>query len=80
MLSLRAVRSPALRTAASSARRAARGFATVSEEAPAINSDLLNKDVELSLIEKGKGYYLPYKRVEDNLKICLLYTSDAADE
>lgn len=69
MLSLRAVRSPALRTAASSARRAARGFATVSEEAPAINSDLLNKDVELSLIEKGKGYYLPYKRVEDNLKI-----------
>ncbi|KOS12803.1 aconitate hydratase [Malassezia pachydermatis] len=65
------MRSPAFRSVALGARRAAatRGFATVAEEAAAINvADLKNK-VELSLIESGKGYYLPYEKIEENLKV-----------
>ncbi|CCU99464.1 unnamed protein product [Malassezia sympodialis ATCC 42132] len=71
MLSSRAMRSPAFRSVALGARRAAatRGFATTSEEAPALNLEDLKKKVELSIIEKGRGYYLPYEKLEENLKI-----------
>lgn len=58
MLSTRAMRSPALRTAALRVNRAAatRGFATVSEDAPNLNVEDLKKKVEMSIIESGKGY------------------------
>ncbi|WFD19756.1 aconitate hydratase [Malassezia caprae] len=71
MLSYRAMRSPAFRSVALGARRAAvtRGFATTAEEAPALNLEDLKKKVELSIIEKGRGYYLPYEKLEENLKI-----------
>lgn len=71
MLSTRAMRSPALRTAALRVNRAAatRGFATVSEDAPNLNVEDLKKKVEMSIIETGKGYYLPYEKLENNLKI-----------
>lgn len=72
MLSTRAMRSPALRTAVLRANRASasvRGLATVAEDAPNLNPEDLKKKVELSLIEAGKGYYLPYEKLEKNLKI-----------
>ncbi|WFD01236.1 aconitate hydratase [Malassezia yamatoensis] len=72
MLSNRAMRSPALRTAVLRANRAAasvRGLATVSEDAPNLNPEDLKRKVELSLIEHGKGYYLPYQKLEKNLEI-----------
>ena len=46
-----------------------RGLATVAEDAPNLNPEDLKKKVELSLIEAGKGYYLPYEKLEKNLKI-----------
>ncbi|WFD35757.1 aconitate hydratase [Malassezia cuniculi] len=68
MLSNCAKRSPALRSVALRA-RAARGFATVSEDAAPISTEALKAKVELSRIEAGKGYYLPYQKIEENLKI-----------
>ena len=68
MLSNCVKRSPALRSVALRA-RAARGFATVSEEAAPLSPEALNTKVELSRIEAGKGYYLPYQKIEENLKI-----------
>ena len=72
MLSYRAMRSPAFRSVALRAHRAAaatRNVITVAEEAAPLNEADLKKKVELSIIEKGKGYYLPYQKVEENLKI-----------
>ena len=71
MLSTRAMRSPALRAVAFRAHRAAatRGVVTVAEDAPPLNEEELKRKVELSIIEKGKGYYLPYEKIENNLKI-----------
>lgn len=70
MLSNRAMRSPAFRSVAQGVCRAAtRGYATTAEEAVAVNLEELKKKIELSLIEKGKGYYLPYDKVEKNLEI-----------
>ena len=34
-----------------------------------MNEEELKRKVELSIIEKGKGYYLPYEKIENNLKI-----------
>ena len=72
MLSYRAMRSPAFRSVALRAHRAAaatRNVITVAEEAAPLNEADLKKKIELSIIEKGKGYYLPYQKVEENLKI-----------
>ena len=68
MLSSRAMRIPAIRSAALRT-RLTRGFATVAEEAPEIKPDILQNRVELSRIEAGKGYYLPYAKIQENLDI-----------
>lgn len=68
MLSNCVKRSPALRSVALRA-RAVRGLATVAEEAGPISPDALNSKVEMSRVEAGKGYYLPYKKIDENLKI-----------
>lgn len=47
----------------------ARGYATCSEEAPDIDPSILNKKVDMSVIEKGKGYYINYKKLDENIKI-----------
>lgn len=47
----------------------ARTYATVSEEVGELAPDALTRKVDMSNIEKGKGYYINYKRIEDNLKI-----------
>jgi len=68
MLPLRALRTSSLRAAAKAP--LARGYATtVAEEAAEISPSLFNKKVEMSVVEKGKGYYINYKRIEDNLKV-----------
>ena len=68
MLPLRALRSSSLRAAAKVPLN--RGYATtVAEEAAEIQASLFDKKVEISVVEKGKGYYINYKRIEDNLKI-----------
>ncbi|EPQ31103.1 uncharacterized protein PFL1_01292 [Pseudozyma flocculosa PF-1] len=67
MLSLRALRSSSLRAATKAP--LARGYATVAEEAAEINAALFDKKVDMSPLEKGKGYYVNYKRIDDNLKV-----------
>ncbi|KAJ1026442.1 hypothetical protein NDA13_003822 [Ustilago tritici] len=68
MLPLRALRSSSLRAAAKAP--LARGYATtVAEEAAEISPSLFDKKVEMSVVEKGKGYFINYKRIEDNLKV-----------
>jgi aconitate hydratase len=47
----------------------ARGYATCSEEAPDIDPSIYNKKVDMSVIEKGKGYYINYKKLDENIKI-----------
>lgn len=72
MLSVRAMRSSALRGAPlrAAAAQPARGYATtVAEEAAQIDPKLFDRKVDMSVIEKGKGFYVNYKRIEDNLKI-----------
>jgi len=71
MLSVRALRTTALRGAPLRAAAApARGYATtVAEEAAEIDPKLFDRKVDMSVIEKGKGFYVNYKRIEDNLKI-----------
>ncbi|WFD06161.1 aconitate hydratase [Malassezia vespertilionis] len=54
---------------ASRAAASTRGVATVSEDAVSINVEELKKKVELSVIESGKGYYLPYAKMAENLQI-----------
>lgn len=68
MLPVRALRSSSLR-AASKAPLAARTYATVAEDVAEISPSLFDKKVDMSVVEKGKGYYVNYKRIEDNLKI-----------
>lgn len=68
MLPLRALRSSPLRAAAKAP--LARGYTTtVAEDAAKISPSLFDKKVEMSVVEKGKGYYINYKRIEDNLKV-----------
>lgn len=66
MMSLRALRSGARLSAV---RPAARGFATVSEDAPKVASSLYDQKVDMSVIEQGKGYYINYKKMSENLDI-----------
>lgn len=70
MLPVRALRTSSLRAALRAPAPLARGYATtVAEEAAEINPSLFDKKVEMSVVEKGKGYYINYKRIEDNLKV-----------
>lgn len=47
----------------------ARGYATTAEEVADIDPSLFSKKVDMSPMEAGKGFYVNYKRIEDNLKI-----------
>jgi aconitate hydratase len=75
--SMRTMRTGALKRAAcqpsgSSSLRSAvaqRGYATCSEEAPEIDPKIFERKVDLSNVEKGKGYYLNYKKLDENIKI-----------
>lgn len=76
--SMRAMRTGALKRAAckpstslNGMRSAAsvRGYATCSEEAPDIDTKIFDKKVDMSNVEKGKGYYINYKRLDDNINI-----------
>lgn len=73
MLPIRAMRtSSGLRSAArnsTSTRISARSFATVAEEVDAPSSSLYDRKVDMSNVEKGKNFFINYKRIEDNLKI-----------
>lgn len=73
MMALRALRSNASRAAprssTSSLAAASRGYATVAEEAAEINKSLYDQKVDMSQVEKGKGYYIQYKKLADNLEI-----------
>ncbi len=66
------LRTPLLRNAAvagSSRVAASRGYATVAEEVADVDPSLFSKKVDMSPMEKGKGFHVNYKRIEDNLKI-----------
>ena len=75
--SMRAMRTGALKRAAcqpsgSSSLRSAiaqRGFATCAEEAPEIDPSIFDRKVDMSNVEKGKGYYINYKKMDENIKI-----------
>ena len=72
MLSYRAMRSPAFRSVALRAHRAAaatRNVITVAEEAAPLNEADLKKKVELSIIEKGKGYYLSLIHISEPTRL-----------
>lgn len=69
-----ALRQTASATASSSVRRgainaAARGYATFTEEAPEFDPKILDRKVDMSVIEKGKGFYINYKKLDENIKI-----------
>ncbi|CAO1630731.1 unnamed protein product [Sympodiomycopsis kandeliae] len=68
MIPLRAaVRSGASRFSVSKA--ASRGYATVASDVAAPSASLYDQKVDMSQVEKGKGYYINYKRIADNLEI-----------
>lgn len=72
--SMRALRSGALArsvvsTSPSRASLLSRGYATCSEEAPDFDPKILDRKVDLSLIEKGKGHYVNYKKLDENINI-----------
>ncbi|KAN0065749.1 Aconitate hydratase mitochondrial [Thecaphora frezii] len=67
MLPLRALRSSSLRAATRAP--LARGYATFAEEAAEISASIFDKKVDMSPLEKGKGHYINYKRIDDNLKV-----------
>jgi aconitate hydratase len=46
-----------------------RGYATCSEEAPDIDPSIYKRKVDMSVMEKGKGHYINYKKLDDNIKI-----------
>lgn len=74
MLALRALRSGTARIPASSRASSVaslRGYATAttSEEAPQIDAAIYNKKVDMSVIEKGKGYYINYKKNAENIDV-----------
>lgn len=58
-----------LRTATPKVAAASRSYATVAEEVPDVDPSMFKKQVDMSVIEKGKGFYINYKRIEDNLKV-----------
>jgi aconitate hydratase len=73
---MRALRNGAIRRATSSSSASAsfnvaasRCYATTSEELPDIDPSILNKKVDMSNVEKGKGYYINYKKLDENIKI-----------
>ena len=47
----------------------ARGYATCSEDAPEIDPSIFSKKVDMSVIEKGQGHYINYKKLDENIKI-----------
>lgn len=61
--------SPLASTSSLQSRHAARGYATCSEEAPDIDPSILSKKVDMSVIEKGQGHYIKYKKLDENIKI-----------
>lgn len=67
MIPLRAMRSGASRL--SVARSASRGYATVASDVAPPSSSLYDQKVDMSQVEKGKGFYINYKRIADNLEI-----------
>jgi len=70
MLPIRAMRtSSGLRSAVSNTSRISRSFATVAEEVEAPSSSIYDRKVDMSNVEKGKNFFINYKRIEDNLKI-----------
>ncbi|PWN23616.1 aconitate hydratase [Microstroma glucosiphilum] len=48
---------------------ASRTYATVAEDVPAPPKSLFEQKVDMSVVEKGKGYYINYKKMADNLEI-----------
>lgn len=74
---MRTMRTGALKRAAcqpsgSSSLRSAvaqRGYATCSEDAPAIDPKIFDRKVDMSNVEKGKGYYINYKKIDENINI-----------
>ncbi|KDN39077.1 putative aconitase [Tilletiaria anomala UBC 951] len=56
-------------TSSSAAVTARRGYATVAEDVSDIDQSVLSRKVDMSIVEKGKGFYINYKRIEDNLKV-----------
>lgn len=60
-----------------------RGYATCSEEVGDIDPSVLNRKVDMSVIEKGKGYYINYKKLDENIKIvrerCAFLISPSVD-
>lgn len=72
MLPLRALRNAPLRAASKAPLASTRGYATtVADQAPEISPSLFDKKVEMSVPEKGRGYYVneSYRKIEDNLKV-----------
>lgn len=60
----RGVNAPALTKATM-----ARSYATTAEEVPEIDPSLFERKVDMSNVEKGKGYYINYKKMDENIKI-----------
>lgn len=72
MLALRAARSGVGRVSpprSSIVAAANKGYATVAQEVSEPAASLYDQKVDMSPMEKGKQYYLNYKRIADNLKI-----------
>lgn len=47
----------------------ARSYATTAEEVADIDPSIYKRNVDMSPMEKGKGFYINYKKLDDNIKI-----------